>query len=169
MDQERRKFLRQLATACAAGVAKNLAIGTSLAAGAAATATSTALASASTAAAAGATAAEGAYGVSVRGQVFEVIVRQAIAGTAWKSICAGPLQVNNISEEEIENEVKRRVEKNKHTDKNFCLCRECLARRLEIAHKAWAEHQTYLDAILHTENAPCPCNDCYQKIYKIRQ
>lgn len=47
-------------------------------------------------------------GGGVRGQVFEVIVRQALAGAPWREICAGPLQVNNISPQEIQNEVERR-------------------------------------------------------------
>ncbi len=44
----------------------------------------------------------------VRAQVFEVIVRQAIAGAPWKEICAGPMQVNQISTYEVEEEVRRR-------------------------------------------------------------
>jgi hypothetical protein len=52
--------------------------------------------------------ATGSYGSGVRAQVFEVIVRQALAGAPWKEICAGPMQVNNISGEEVEAEVKRR-------------------------------------------------------------
>jgi hypothetical protein len=50
----------------------------------------------------------GDYGSGVRAQVFEVIVRQAIAAAPWRQICAGPMAVNNISEAEIEAEVKRR-------------------------------------------------------------
>jgi hypothetical protein len=50
----------------------------------------------------------GSYGSGVRAQVFEVIVRQALAGAEWKEICAGPMQVNNISAEEVESEVRRR-------------------------------------------------------------
>lgn len=50
----------------------------------------------------------GSYGSGVRAQVFEVIVRQALAGAPWREICAGPMQVNNISPEEVEAEVKRR-------------------------------------------------------------
>lgn len=44
----------------------------------------------------------------VREQVFEVIVRQAIAGAPWQEICAGPMQENNIRPEDVEAEVKRR-------------------------------------------------------------
>jgi hypothetical protein len=50
----------------------------------------------------------GSYGSGVRAQVFEVIVRQALAGAPWREICAGPMQVNNISADEVEVEVKRR-------------------------------------------------------------
>lgn len=52
--------------------------------------------------------ASGSYGSGVRAQVFEVIVRQALAGAPWREICAGPMQVNNISPEEVEGEVRRR-------------------------------------------------------------
>lgn len=48
------------------------------------------------------------FGMGVRAQVFEVIVRQALAGAAWKDICAGPMLVNQITSEEIEEEVRRR-------------------------------------------------------------
>ncbi len=50
----------------------------------------------------------GSYGSGVRAQVFEVIVRQALAGTQWREICAVPMQSNNISPDEVEVEVKRR-------------------------------------------------------------
>jgi hypothetical protein len=50
----------------------------------------------------------GSYGSGVRAQVFEVIVRQALAGAPWREICSGPMQVNNISPDEVEAEVKRR-------------------------------------------------------------
>ena len=49
------------------------------------------------------------YSNSVRAQVFEVIVRQAMAGAPWREICAGPMQINNIDPEEVENEVERRL------------------------------------------------------------
>lgn len=48
------------------------------------------------------------YGSGVRQQVCEVIVRQAMAGAPWRQICAGPMQVNNITEKEILEEVERR-------------------------------------------------------------
>lgn len=50
----------------------------------------------------------GSYGAGVRAQVFEVIVRQAIAGAPWREICAGPMSVNGITPEEIEQELKER-------------------------------------------------------------
>lgn len=53
----------------------------------------------------------GSYGSGVRAQIFEVIVRQAIDGAPWREICAGPMQVNNISEEEVIQEVQRRGHK----------------------------------------------------------
>ena len=49
------------------------------------------------------------YGASVREQVLEVIVRQALAGAPWREICAGPMQVNHITPQEVEAEVKRRL------------------------------------------------------------
>lgn len=48
------------------------------------------------------------YGAHVRHQVFEVIVRQALSGADWKDICAGAMQLNNISIEEVEWEISRR-------------------------------------------------------------
>jgi len=44
----------------------------------------------------------------IRQQVFEVIVRQALKGAPWRELCAGPMQVNQITAEEIEAEVKKR-------------------------------------------------------------
>jgi RNA polymerase subunit RPABC4/transcription elongation factor Spt4 len=46
----------------------------------------------------------------VRAKILEVIVRQALAGVAWREVCAGPMQVNGITPEEVEAEVKRRKE-----------------------------------------------------------
>ena len=51
----------------------------------------------------------GSFGSGVRQQVFEVVVRQAMAGAAWQQICAGPMQVNNITPEEVQAEVDRRI------------------------------------------------------------
>ncbi len=52
--------------------------------------------------------ASGSYGSAVRAQVFEVVVRQAMAGAPWHAICAGPMQINQITPHEIEEEVRRR-------------------------------------------------------------
>lgn len=52
--------------------------------------------------------AAGVYGAGVRAQVFEVIVRQGMAGAPWKEICLGPMQVNDISAKEVEAEIQRR-------------------------------------------------------------
>lgn len=46
--------------------------------------------------------------MSIRDQIFEVIVRQALAGAPWREICAGPMKTNNITPEEVEAEVRRR-------------------------------------------------------------
>jgi hypothetical protein len=48
------------------------------------------------------------YGPGVRAQVFEVIVRQAMAGAPWRDICRGPMVINNIQDQEVEAEVHRR-------------------------------------------------------------
>ncbi|MBP7861257.1 hypothetical protein KA183_06210 [bacterium] len=50
----------------------------------------------------------GVYGTSVRQQVFEVVMRQAMAGAPWKELCKGPMKVNGIDPKEIEEELKRR-------------------------------------------------------------
>lgn len=48
------------------------------------------------------------YGDGVRAQVLQVIVYQALAGAPWKEICAGPMEVNNITIADVETELKRR-------------------------------------------------------------
>jgi hypothetical protein len=48
------------------------------------------------------------YGTALRDQVFEVVVRHALAGAPWKEICAGPMFVNDIDPLEVEAEVSRR-------------------------------------------------------------
>jgi Ca-activated chloride channel family protein len=52
---------------------------------------------------------EGSYGCGVRAQVFEVIVRQGMNGADWRQICAGPMQVNNITSDEVQQEIDRRL------------------------------------------------------------
>lgn len=51
---------------------------------------------------------QGSYGSGVRSQVFEVVVRQAMAGVDYRTVCAGPMSVNKITPEEVEEEVARR-------------------------------------------------------------
>lgn len=46
---------------------------------------------------------------SVRAQVFEVIVQQALENTDWEAICSGPMLVNKITVEEVKAEVQRRT------------------------------------------------------------
>ena len=48
------------------------------------------------------------YGAVMRAQVLEVVVRQAIAGAPWQEICRGPMEVNSITIEEVEEEVQKR-------------------------------------------------------------
>ncbi len=50
----------------------------------------------------------GVYGTSIKQMVFEVILRQAMAGAPWKEICKGPMKVNGIDPKEIEEELNRR-------------------------------------------------------------
>lgn len=44
----------------------------------------------------------------MRGQIFEVVVRQALAGAPWREICGQVMRLNNITDEEVEREVMRR-------------------------------------------------------------
>ncbi|MBI2809254.1 MAG: hypothetical protein HYX67_00270 [Candidatus Melainabacteria bacterium] len=151
MNPERRKFLQQLAAVCAGGVARTLGIGCTSAvvanAGAAAVATT-------------AVAATGAYGLGVRSQVFEVIVRQAMAGAPWKEICQGPMQVNQITEAEIQAEVARRS-RLVHVDSENCQCSNCVVKRL--ANK----RSLVLSQIPHSEKSPCACPDCLKAVHRI--
>ena len=45
----------------------------------------------------------------IRAQVFEVIVRQAIAGAPWRELCTAAMQQNQITPEQIEEEINRRT------------------------------------------------------------
>jgi hypothetical protein len=155
MNQDRRQFLQQLGTVCAGGVARTLGLGCT-----AAVATN-AVASAPAAAAVGAVTV-GAYGTGVRSQVFEVVVRQAAAGAPWKEICKGPMAINNITEAEIEAEVKRRHGV-VHTDVVNCPCLKCVQSR-------WAKFREEIkarEAIPHSEKSPCACIDCRKAVDKI--
>lgn len=42
-------------------------------------------------------------------QIFEVIVRQGMAGAPWNEICKGPMMLNNIEEREVESEIEWRA------------------------------------------------------------
>jgi hypothetical protein len=172
MEVERRKFLQSAAGALFAGIGRTLGIG--VASATAATATTAAVATAGGIA--------GAYGSGVRAQVFEVIVRQALAGAPWKEICRGPMQVNNISEADIEKEMERR----KHKLNSACICDECVPHQPELAPdfcrckrcrakrtKRWSKYRDALAAIPHSKKAPWGCQDCIaygRKVYEeIRQ
>jgi RNA polymerase subunit RPABC4/transcription elongation factor Spt4 len=81
------------------------------------------------------------YGAGVREQVLEVIVRQALAGAPWREICAGPMQVNNITPQEVEAEVRRRMGQvadidecdNNTIDHNMLKCEKLIKRLMRIA------------------------------------
>lgn len=45
---------------------------------------------------------------SLRQAVFDIVVKQAVAGAPWKDLCRGPMEINGISISEIEAEVTRR-------------------------------------------------------------
>ncbi len=45
---------------------------------------------------------------SLRQAVLEVVVKQALVGAPWRELCKGPMEINGISESEIEAEVVRR-------------------------------------------------------------
>lgn len=47
-------------------------------------------------------------GIVVRTQVFENIVRKALAGAEWRQLCASVMRVNQISVDEVRIEVVRR-------------------------------------------------------------
>ena len=101
MNPERRKFLHQMVAMCGAGAARTLGVG--MGAGTLAVASSSQVA-----AAAGTATAAVTYGSGVRAQVFEIIVRQGMAGAPWELICEGPMKINGISAEEIKAEIARR-------------------------------------------------------------
>ena len=173
MDQERRKFLRGMAAACATGIAHNFKIGATLIAGGAAAAGTAASAASTTSAAAavgaGAVAvAAGAYGTGVRAQVFEVIVRQAIAGAPWKEICQGPMQVNAISPDDVEREILRRKLLLHDMSKAYCQCTDCGQRRLREFRETRLKYEAKLAAIPHSDQSPCGCNACFKESCKIR-
>jgi hypothetical protein len=151
MNPDRRKFLQQLAAVCAGGVARTLGIGcTSAVAAHAAVSTVAATAAVATSAT--------AVGGSIRSQVFEVIVRQGMAGAPWREICQGPMQINNISEAEIQTEINRRTCSHKASN---CECSLCVSKR-------HAEHRKLLlSRIRHSDKSPCACTECYKAVQQI--
>ena len=171
MDLQRRKFLQMLGGAYGAGLAQTLGFG-------AVASTAAAAATPLPAAAAASPFAAGAYGSGVRQQVFEVIVRQAVAGAPWREICAGPMRVNNICAEDVEREVARRLKflnqetlhkecncdscTDRHVEDRKCFCSRCNERRSE-EHKAYVHK---LASIPHSEVSPCACNNCMEAITK---
>jgi hypothetical protein len=44
-----------------------------------------------------------------RAAVLDVIVQQAIAGASWREISKGPMRLYNISQEEVQAEMNRRL------------------------------------------------------------
>jgi hypothetical protein len=109
----------------------------------------------------GMTAARAAYGEGVRKQVFEVIVRQAMAGAPWKEICAGPMKVNNIAVAEVQAEVARREHLAKQHPvsegeraANMQWCPDCAPH---VAEQLIADHPNHAE---QSEKAYCPvCRD----------
>src|ERR1700733_4801775 len=154
MDTERRKFLQHMALMCGAGVARSLGVGVGVA-----VATSGTAAAASAAAAIGA----GTYGHGVRQQVFEVIVRQAMAGAPWQTICKGPMAVNGITEEEIKKEGSRRHNGVVHREDSTCFCRPWPQDRGQ----RYVRAPEKIRAIPHSKTPPCACVDCRQAISEI--
>jgi len=161
MNVDRRKFLQQLTGVCSAGFARRLGLGVLIARPAVALAPVAATAVSATAAIAGAS----AYGAGVRRQVFEVIVRQAIAGAPWQEICKGPMIVNNITEDEIKAEIARRKSptyKDQHTERTFCYCADC---RTKILNRN-RQYTEMLAAIPHCDRSPCGCQACQASVRK---
>jgi hypothetical protein len=172
MDPERRKFLRGMAAACAAGVANNLKVaaglvnGGTVGAGTAAATSATATAATAATVSAGVAVTAGAY--SVRAKVFEVIVRQAIAGAPWRDICAGPMQVNGIDPEDVQREVDRQPYTLHDMSKKTCYCDDCIKKRLEHLREVKLNWEKKLAAIPHSELSPCHCKACFEKVQEMR-
>lgn len=154
MNTDRRKFLQQVAAVCAGGVARSLGIGCTSAVaanlGAATVATTAAVATGATAV--------GAYGSCIRSQVFEVIVRQGMAGAPWREICEGPMQVNNITEAEIQAEIDRRSRMS-HSPSPTCECSLC--------RRHFEQQRLKLSLKEHSEKSPCACPECYRAVQRV--
>jgi len=129
-----------------------------------------------------AAAAMGAYGGGVRAQVFEVIVRQAMAGAPWKEICAGPMMVNNIKPEEIEAEALKRkdqIGQHPHNDgrRHAHFCPDCRAENEaeHSQHSEWVWYCKKCDERLtsehphHSKHASTFCQACSQEMLERRK
>ena len=159
MNSERRKFLQQLATMCGAGVVRTLGIGLGVGAGAAAAPGTTAVVAGAPTLARSA----GPYGQGVRQQVLEVIARQAINEAPWREICKGPMDVNFITEEDVQREILT-LSNAVHTGKMNCWCEKCFSERRAYNYRK----SRRTDAIPHSPISPCACNDCNAAIQRTR-
>ncbi len=161
MDElNRRKFLGRLAAAVGYGFNRSLAaVKTPVVAPALASATvAVGVASASGAA---------SYSSRIRAQVLEVIVRQAAAGAPWKEICAGPMEVNEISPAEVEDILKKRQNHAEMVKQNgMCLCDDCRVHRIS---RSYLESIAKLKQINHRAESPCACEACYSAVLNYRQ
>jgi len=174
MKIERRNFLKKMAGVCVVGVGGKVVGGVAVVSGVTAPA-------AIAATTVGATAA-GAYGAGVRAQVFEVIVRQAMAGAPWKEICAGPMMVNKICAADVEAEVERRTNHlnrpgctcttcdRTHKESDFCNCEACAQKRVNEHEKYTKEQAKFVQAIEnipHSDVSPCACKQCRSKVNQL--
>lgn len=151
MSIKRRNFLKNFCLTYVGSFARSLCIGAVTAAPVVAAATAVA---------------RNPYGEGVKQQVFEVIVRQAMAGAPWKQICKGPMEVNGISEQDIELELSRRKRKVHIEEKGtWCYCDNCNKERIENYRK----YDEKLAAIRHSEQSPCACLTCRQAINEITE
>ncbi len=98
----------------------------------------------------------GSYGEGVRKQVIEVIVRQALAGAPWREICHGPMLVNGITPEEIEQEVRKRKGQLYPTepsslDDQFVKCEQQIMKMLQISNELNLNQSNRQRAVLSEE------------------
>jgi hypothetical protein len=110
----------------------------------------------------------GAYGEGVRRQVFEVVVRQALAGAPWQQMCRAPMLANAISEEEIEQELTRRKRQPGSPEQTP---RETTEKYIQTARKDYSQFQAAVDAALdqipHSQVSPCACRKCRSEVSAI--
>lgn len=95
--------------------------------------------------------------------VFEVIVRQGMAGAPWQEICRGPMEVNKITDDEVSDEIARRLFahcRKLHGPCNCCLCVERKEGRLEkrIAAELDRRQGRSCDG-----RCRCECAHCYEE------